>query len=83
MTFTPSPFTMTGNLAAIGFIASWVLAWGIGGSLIDAGLIQAGVYSLETGQMGTLATFSGWTILWAGFGVWLYGRATRPAPPKA
>ncbi len=83
MTFTPSPFTMTGNLAAIGFIASWVLAWGIGGSLIDAGLIQAGVYSLETGQMGTLATFSGWTILWSGIGVWLYGRSTRPGPPKA
>ena len=78
----PSPFPMTGNLAAIGFIASWVLAWGIGGSLIDAGLIQAGIYSLETGQLGTLATFSLWTILWSGFGVWLYGRATRPAPPK-
>ena len=82
MTLPPSSFTMTGNLAAIGFIASWVLAWGIGGSLIDAGLIQADVYSLETGQLGTLATFSVWTILWSGIGVWLYGRATRPAPPK-
>ena len=82
MTWPPSPFTMTGNLAAIGFITSWVLAWGIGGSLIDAGLIEAGVYSLETGQLGTLATFSGWTVLWAGFGVWLYGRATRKEPPQ-
>ena len=34
MTLPPSPFTMTGNLAAIGFIASWVLAWGIGGWLL-------------------------------------------------
>jgi hypothetical protein len=38
---------MTGNLQAIGFLFTWVLGWGIGGSLIDAGLINAGVYSLE------------------------------------
>jgi hypothetical protein len=68
---------MTGNLAAIGFIASWVLAWGIGGSLIDAGLIQAGIYTLESGQLGTLATFTGWTLAWGAFGVWLYNRLTR------
>jgi len=78
----PEIHAMTGNLAAIGFIASWVLAWGIGGSLIDAGLIQAGVYSLESGQLGTLATFAGWTLAWGGFGVWLYNRLTGPAPPQ-
>ena len=38
---------MTGNLQAIGFLFTWVLGWGIGFSLIDAGLINAGVYSLE------------------------------------
>ena len=71
---------MTGNLAAIGFIASWVLAWGIGGSLIDAGLIQAGVYSLETGQLGTLTTFVLWTLLWGAGGAWLYRRFTTNSP---
>lgn len=74
---------MTGNLAAIGFMVSWVLGWGIGGSLIDAGLIQAGVYSLETGQLGTATTFGAWTLAWGGFGWWLYGRLTRPEPPGA
>jgi len=48
---------MTGNLQAIGFLFSWVLGWGIGGSLIDAGLIHAGLYSLESGQLGTAITF--------------------------
>lgn len=67
---------MTGNLQAIGFLLSWVLGWGIGGSLIDAGLIHAGVYSLETGQLGTLCTFVLWTLLWGGGGFWLYGRVT-------
>ncbi|MBM5813158.1 MAG: hypothetical protein FJ062_00080 [Cyanobacteria bacterium M_DeepCast_100m_m1_067] len=67
---------MTGNLQAIGFLLSWVLGWGIGGSLIDAGLIQAGVYSLETGQLGTLTTFVLWTLLWGGGGLWLYRRFT-------
>ena len=67
---------MTGNLQAIGFLFSWVLGWGIGGSLIDAGLIQAGVYSLETGQLGTLTTFVLWTLLWGGGGLWLYRRFT-------
>ena len=67
---------MTGNLQAIGFLLSWVLGWGIGGSLIDAGLIQAGVYSLETGQLGTLTTFVLWTLLWGGGGFWLYRRFT-------
>ncbi len=74
---------MTGNFAAIGFMASWVLGWGIGGSLIDAGLIQAGVYSLETGQLGTAATFGAWTLAWGSFGWWLYDRFTRPNPPSA
>ena len=67
---------MTGNLQAIGFLFSWVLGWGIGRSLIDAGLINAGVYSLETGQLGTALTFSLWTLLWGGGGVWLYRRMT-------
>ena len=67
---------MTGNLQAIGFLFTWVLGWGIGGSLIDAGLINAGVYSLETGQLGTALTFSLWSLLWCGGGVWLYRRWT-------
>lgn len=71
---------MTGNLQAIGFLLSWVLGWGIGGSLIDAGLIQAGVYSLETGQLGTLTTFVLWTLAWGGGGLWLYRRFTSPDP---
>lgn len=71
---------MTGNLQAIGFLFSWVLGWGIGGSLIDAGLIQAGVYSLETGQLGTLTTFVLWTLLWGAAGTWLYRRFTTTTP---
>ena len=71
---------MTGNLQAIGFLLSWVLGWGIGGSLIDAGLIQAGVYSLETGQLGTLTTFVLWTMLWGAGGAWLYRRLTTTSP---
>ena len=71
---------MTGNLQAIGFLFSWVLGWGIGGSLIDAGLIQAGVYSLETGQLGTLTTFVLWTLLWGAAGAWLYRRFTTTTP---
>ena len=47
---------MTGNLQAIGFLITWVLGWGIGGSLIDAGLINAGLYSLEGGQLVTTMT---------------------------
>jgi hypothetical protein len=69
---------MTGNLQAIGFIVTWVLGWGIGGSLIDAGLINAGVYSLEGGQLGTATTFVLWSLLWGGGGVWLYQRWTSP-----
>jgi hypothetical protein len=74
---------MTGNLQAIGFLFTWVLGWGIGGSLIDAGLINAGVYSLESGQLGTAATFTLWTLLWGGGGVWLYKRLTQPQQPGA
>ena len=69
---------MTGNLQAIGFLLTWVLGWGIGGSLIDAGLINAGVYSLETGQLGTATTFVLLTVLWGGGGVWLYRYWTKP-----
>lgn len=75
---------MTGNLQAIGFLFTWVLGWGIGGSLIDAGLINAGVYSLEGGQLGTALTFVVWTLLWGGGGVWLYRYWTQGAgtPPQ-
>ena len=61
---------MTGNLQAIGFLFTWVLGWGIGGSLIDAGLINAGVYSLEGGQLGTAATFILWSLPWGGGGIY-------------
>jgi len=71
---------MTGNLQAIGFMITWVLGWGIGGSLIDAGLINAGVYSLEGGQLGTAATFTLWSLLWGGGGIWLYRRWRGPSP---
>ena len=74
---------MTGNLQAIGFLFTWVLGWGIGGSLIDAGLINAGVYSLEGGQLGTATTFAIWTLIWGGVGVGLYQRWTRPEEPGA
>jgi hypothetical protein len=73
---------MTGNLQAIGFLFTWVLGWGIGGSLIDAGLINSGVYSLETGQLGTALTFTFWSALWGGGGIWLYRRWTQPQSPK-
>jgi len=75
---------MTGNLQAIGFLFTWVLGWGIGGSLIDAGLINAGVYSLEEGQLGTAVTFILWSLLWGGGGVWLYRHWTRTdgTPPQ-
>jgi hypothetical protein len=73
---------MTGNLQAIGFLFSWLLGWGIGGSLIDAGLINAGIYSLEGGQLGTAITFSLWSLLWGAGGVWLYGSWTQPSGPK-
>jgi hypothetical protein len=72
---------MTGNLQAIGFLFTWVLGWGIGGSLIDAGLLNAGVYSLEGGQLGTAAMFTAWTLLWGGGGVLLYKRWTQPQKP--
>lgn len=73
---------MTGNLQAIGFLFSWVLGWGIGGSLIDAGLIHAGVYSLEGGQLGTFTTFVLWTLVWGAAGLALYRRFTTPGGPS-
>lgn len=74
---------MTGNLQAIGFLFTWVLGWGIGGSLIDAGLIQAGVYSLETGQLGTATTFVLWSLFWGGAGFSLYRRFTQSSADSA
>ena len=73
---------MTGNLQAIGFLFTWVLGWGIGGSLIDAGLINAGVYTLETGQLGTATTFVLWTLLWGWGGVRLYRTWTKVKPDR-
>jgi hypothetical protein len=73
---------MTGNLQAIGFLFTWLLGWGIGGSLIDAGLINAGIYSQEGGQLGTAITFLFWSLLWGAGGVWLYVRWTQPSGPK-
>ncbi|MEB3271258.1 MAG: hypothetical protein VKJ44_06385 [Synechococcus sp.] len=74
---------MTGNLQAIGFLFTWVLGWGIGGSLLDAGLIHAGLRSLEGTRLVSLCTFLVWTLLWGGGGLWLYQRWTRPTPPRA
>jgi hypothetical protein len=73
---------MSGNLKAIAFLIVWVLGWGIGGSLIDAGLIQAGLYSLESGQLGTTITFTLWSLLWGAGGLWLYRRWTQPPTPS-
>jgi hypothetical protein len=72
---------MTGNLQAIGFLLTWVLGWGIGGSLIDAGLIHAGVEQMPGGQLGTVVSFLAWSLLWGGGGIWLYQRWTRPTTP--
>jgi hypothetical protein len=69
---------MTDKLRAVGLVALWVLGWGIGGSVIDAGLINAGVYSLEGGQQGTLITFLLWSVLWTGLGVRLWRRQEPP-----
>ena len=74
---------MTGNLQAIGFLFTWVLGWGIGGSLLDAGLINAGVYSFQAGQIGTALTFVVWSLLWGWGGVSLYQRWTKPQPPRS
>ena len=68
-----------GSAAHISVLFTWVLGWGIGGSLIDSGLINAGVYPLEGGQLGTAGTFICWSLLWGGGGVWLYRRWTRSA----
>ena len=76
------PNVMTGNITAIVFLLLWILGWGVGGSLIDAGLINSGVYSLESGQLGTTTTFVLWSLVWAGSGWALYKRFTRPQPPK-
>ncbi len=57
---------------AIALVALWVLGWGVGGSLIDAGLIGARVYDLDGSQVGTLITFVLWSLLWgrAGLSLW-------------
>ena len=74
---------MTGNLQAIGFLFTWVLGWGIGGSLIDAGLIHVGLYSQEGGQLGTALTFVLWSVFWSWAGLGLYRRLTRPDTPAS
>ncbi|MCP9850800.1 hypothetical protein [Cyanobium sp. Morenito 9A2] len=78
---------MSPMLRRIALLLGWILIWGTGGSLIDAGLIRAGVYSLETGQLGTAATVALWTLTWAALGLELQGRIKRPgdlpdAPPQ-
>lgn len=65
---------MKEQATAVALVALWVLGWGVGGSLIDAGLIDAGVYDLEGGQTGTLITFLLWTLLWGGVGLKLWRR---------
>jgi hypothetical protein len=35
----------------------------------------------QLGQLVTAATFSIWSLLWGGAGVWLYRRWTQPVPP--
>ena len=72
---------MTGNLQAIGFLFTWVLGWGLGGSLIDTGLIQAGVDSLEVPQIVSGLSFALWTLLWGAGGVWLFRHWTQPQAP--
>jgi hypothetical protein len=56
-----------------------VLGWGIGGSLIDAGLIHAGVYSLERPQLGTLAIFILWSLFWGAAGSGSTGAGRGPS----
>ncbi|MBW4531471.1 MAG: hypothetical protein KME02_12380 [Aphanothece saxicola GSE-SYN-MK-01-06B] len=63
---------MKEQATAIALVALWVLGWGVGGSLIDAGLITAGVYSLDGGQVGTLITFVLWSLLWGAVGLKLW-----------
>ncbi|MEA5392200.1 hypothetical protein VB738_13120 [Cyanobium gracile UHCC 0139] len=65
---------MKEQATAVALVALWVLGWGVGGSLIDAGLIGAGVYDLDGGQTGTLLTFLLWSLLWGGFGLKLWRR---------
>ncbi len=65
---------MKDQATAIALVALWVLGWGVGGSLIDAGLIGAGVYDLDGGQQGTLITFLLWSLLWGGAGLRLWRR---------
>jgi hypothetical protein len=57
-----------------------VLGWGIGGSLSDSRLINAGVYSLQGSQLGTSTTFILRSLLWGG-GVWPEWRWIQPVNP--
>ena len=65
---------MREQATAIALVALWVLGWGVGGSLIDASLIGAVIYSLDGGQVGTLITFVIWSLLWGGAGLRLWRR---------
>ena len=65
---------MKEQATAIALVALWVLGWGVGDSLIDAGIIGAGVYDLDGGQRGTLVTFVLWSLLWGGVGLKLWRR---------
>ncbi|MDM7951932.1 MAG: hypothetical protein QUV07_01770 [Cyanobium sp. CZS 25K] len=74
---------MKDQWSAVALVALWVLGWGIGGSLIDAGLIRAEVYSLEGGQLGTLTTFLLWSVLWSALGLRLWRRRGAAASADA
>ena len=74
---------MKGQGSSITLVALWILGWGVGGSLIDASLIGARIYSLDGGQVGTLITFVIWSLLWGGLGLKLWRRRSSPASEDA
>jgi hypothetical protein len=74
---------MKGQGSSVALVALWILGWGVGGSLIDAGLIKAEIYSLEGGQVGTLITFVLWSLLWGGLGLKLWRRRSSSASEDA
>lgn len=74
---------MTGNPQAIGFLLSWVLGWSLGGSLLEAGLTNAGIQPPQGSPLISGICFVLWSLLWGGGGVWLYQRWTQPEPPRS
>jgi hypothetical protein len=74
---------MTGSLQVIGFLFAWVLCWGIGCSLIDAGLINAGVYLFEGHKVGTLPPSSSGACFGVEVGSGYIGAGRGPSPRSA